>query len=91
MMKAFLKIFFCVMVAGAWFLMANEETKWLSGIFFLIMFFALFVQPFKKNEFALKEQYLQKLKEGAKKNQEINEQLSREKNITYKDLRKKDK
>lgn len=90
-MKAFLKIFFSAMVAGAWFLVANEETKWLSSIFFLIMFFALFIQPFKKNETALKEQYLEKLREGAKKNREINAQLSREKNTTYRDLRKKDR
>lgn len=90
-MKNFLKLLLAVFVACSWYAVAGEGSESIAWIFFFVTFLALFIQPFKKNNSPIKEQYLKKLKENIKKNQEISEQFLREKGTTYKDFRKKEK
>lgn len=90
-MKNFFKVLFAILVALSWYLIAGKGSESVSFIFFFIILFALFFQPFRKNDSAIKDQYLEKLKENIKKSQEINDQLLREKGTTYKDFRKKEK
>lgn len=90
-MKVFLKIVFAFLVAGVWHVLTHGASKEISIIFFFIVLFALFVRPNRNNNSAIREQYIQRLKENIKKNQEVNEEFSREKNMTYRDFRKKEK
>lgn len=90
-MKNFFKVLLAVSIAVSWYIIAGSGSEEVSLIFFFIILFALFVQPFKKNDSVIKDQYLEKLKENIKKSQEINEQFSRERSTTYKDFRKKEK
>lgn len=90
-MKNFFKVLFAVFIATLWYVIAGSASEGVSFIFFFIVLFALFFQPFKKSDSAIKDQYLEKLKENIKKSQEINEQFSRERSTTYKDFRKKEK
>lgn len=88
-MKAFFKLLFALLIAVGWYALSQEEG--ISVIFFLIVCFALFFRPSGSNQSAIRDQYIEKLKENIKKNQEVNEQFSKEKNITYKDFRKKER
>lgn len=90
-MKSFFKVLFALCVALLWYLIAGSGSEGVSFIFFFVILFAFFIKPFEKKDSEIREQYLEKLKENAKKSQEINEQFSREKNTTYKDFRKKEK
>ena len=90
-MKVALKLLFAFCIAGFWYFLAGEGSEGVSIIFFLIVLFALFVKPFGQDDLAFKEKYLEKLKENVKKSKEVNEELSREKSVTYKDFRKKEK
>ncbi|WP_027327553.1 hypothetical protein [Helicobacter pametensis] len=88
-MKAILKICFALAVASLWFWLTRHEE--MSIIFFFIVLFALFFKPFQSPNSAIRDQYIEKLKENIKKHQEVNEEFSKERNVTYKDFRKKEK
>lgn len=85
-MKGLFKIIFALMVAGLWFVLSDaEDAKWISFSFFWIIVFALFIKPFQKKELLFQEQYLNKLREGARKKHEISEQLTREQKMKVAD------
>lgn len=88
-MKLFGKIFFASLIAWVWFFFSKDAE--ISMIFFFIILFALFFKLSHSDNSAIRDQYIEKLKENIRKNQEVNEEFSREKNITYKDFRKKEK
>ncbi|MCE3046805.1 coiled-coil domain-containing protein [Helicobacter kayseriensis] len=88
-MKAFFKLLFALCISAGWYAITHQEG--ISVIFFFIVCFALFVRPSKTHQSAIRDQYIEKLKENIKKNQEVSEQFSKEKNITYKDFRKKER
>lgn len=88
-MKGVFKILFALLIAGAWYAIAGEGSEPVSVAFFFLILFALFVKPFKPQRSAVREKYLEKMRENRKRRQEVNQELAQEKKVVYKDLRKR--
>lgn len=90
-MKAVLKVLLAFFIAVAWFLLSQGQAKEVSIAFFFIILFVLFIKPKSKDSSPIQEQYFEKMQENIKKSQEINKKLKREKNVVYRDIRRRRK
>lgn len=88
-MKNMLKIFFALLVAGAWYALAGEGSEPVTVAFFFLVLFALYAKPFKPQTSPVREKYLEKMRENRKRRQEVNQELAQERKVVYKDLRKR--
>lgn len=88
-MKNILKISFALLVAGAWYVVAGVGSEPVTVAFFFLILFALYAKPFKPQRSAVREKYLEKMRENRKRRQEVNQELAQEKKVVYKDLRKR--
>ncbi|ANV97537.1 hypothetical protein BBW65_01360 [Helicobacter enhydrae] len=89
-MKSLLKVLCALAIAASWYLFSGQGSESTSIAFFFIVLFALFVKPVQPNQSRIKKQYLEKLREGVERNQEIKKRYTKERNVVYKDFRKKD-